>query len=172
MTDGTLPPPPKKAKKKKHKIHHRRPSAVSSGATRSEINVTPLVDVVLVLLIIFMVVTPMLHRGVHVTLPETVHHDQKQDTGEQLIVSVNSTGIYIDTDRVGDTPEVGKDAKPIAQADQEALIARVKKELHDGSRPAFVRADKSLKYGQVRYVLQQIHNAGASMVSMQTEEQK
>ena len=163
--------PPTK-KKRKHKIHHRRPSSVTSGATRSEINVTPLVDVVLVLLIIFMVVTPMLHRGVQITLPETVHHDQKQDTGEQLIVSVNNSGIYIDTDRVGDTPGVGKDARAIAVADQEALIARVKKELHDGARPAFVRADKSLKYGQVRYVLQQIHNAGASMVSMQTEEQK
>jgi len=99
MTDGTTPTPslPKK-KKKKHKIHHRPPSSVSAGAARADINITPLVDVVLVLLIIFMVVTPMLHRGVQIKLPETVHHDQRQDTGEQLIVSgeLEISDVYVD----------------------------------------------------------------------------
>src|SRR3954465_8504431 len=93
------------------KIHKKREHAIKPGATKNEINVTPLVDVVLVLLIIFMVVTPMLHRGVHIDLPVTEHHDKKQDTGEQLIISVRNDGVYIETDRVADAPEVGKDAK-------------------------------------------------------------
>ena len=57
----------------------------SDREAMSEINVTPLVDVVLVLLIIFMVVTPMLSRGVKVDLPETTNHEKKHDTGEQII---------------------------------------------------------------------------------------
>jgi biopolymer transport protein TolR len=161
-----------KKKKKKHKIHHARRSSVSTGAARSDINVTPLVDVVLVLLIIFMVVTPMLHRGVHIDLPNTIHHDQLQDTGEQLLVSVRDDGIYIDSDRVGETPSMDKGAKQPEVKEMDEVIARFKKELKEGTRPAFVRADKKLKYGQVRYVLQRLHDAGAGTANMQTEEPK
>src|SRR5881275_2878862 len=103
--------------------------ATKSGV-RSDINVTPLVDVVLVLLIIFMVVTPMLHRGVHIGLPTTEHHDKKQDTGEQLVVTIRQDGTFIETDKIA----------------EDALVERVKKELKT-SRPVHVRADKGLKYG-------------------------
>src|SRR5881628_2282958 len=86
-------------KRRRHHLHHHRTSAVSTGAVKNEINVTPLVDVVLVLLIIFMVVTPMLSRGVKVELPETVHHEKKNDTGEQIVVSIASDGkSYIGAD--------------------------------------------------------------------------
>ena len=126
------------------------------GGIRSDINITPLVDVVLVLLIIFMVVTPMLHRGVHVQLPETKNHEKKQDTGEQLVITIRSDGaIFIETDRV--------------QEDQ--LVDRVKKELKK-SRPVHVRADKTVQYKVVREVLEKIHDAGAQNVGMGTEEQK
>ena len=126
------------------------------GGIRSDINITPLVDVVLVLLIIFMVVTPMLHRGVHVQLPETKNHEKKQDTGEQLVITIRSDGaIFIETDRV--------------QEDQ--LVDRVKKELKK-SRPVHVRADKKCQYKMVREALEKIHDAGAQNVGMGTEEQK
>jgi biopolymer transport protein TolR len=151
-------------KRHRTKIHKKREHAIKPGATKNEINVTPLVDVVLVLLIIFMVVTPMLHRGVHVDLPVTSNHDKKQDTGEQLVVSVkcekfedkehcNSSATYIETDRIPD----------------EELVSRVKKELK-ASRPVHVRADKTLKYGDVRKVLEKIHDAGAQNVAMGTDE--
>src|SRR5690349_17078827 len=78
---------PRPRKRRRPKIHTHRKSVVGAGQARSDINVTPLVDVVLVLLIIFMVVTPMLHRGVKIELPETANHAKKQDTGEQLVVS-------------------------------------------------------------------------------------
>jgi len=157
-------------RRRRRKLQQQHRSSVTTGSARADINVTPLVDVVLVLLIIFMVVTPMLHRGVKIELPETAHHDRRQDTGEQLIVSVRADGVYIDTDQVADVPEVGRDHKPLEEKQREGLVARLKLELRDGSRPAFVRADKRLKYGQVRYVLEQLHAAGAGTVSMQTEE--
>jgi biopolymer transport protein TolR len=142
-------------KRRRAKIHKKRDGAIRPGATKNEINVTPLVDVVLVLLIIFMVVTPMLHRGVHIELPVTEHHDKKQDTGEQLVVTIRADGTFIETDKIPD----------------ESLVERIKKELKT-SRPVHVRADKSLKYGDVRKVLEKIHEAGAQNVAMGTEELK
>ena len=57
---------------------------------KADINVTPLVDVVLVLLIIFMVVTPLIASGVAVDLPRTAHHARKPDDGKDIIVSVTA----------------------------------------------------------------------------------
>jgi biopolymer transport protein TolR len=143
-------------RRRRPKIHKKRHGAISPGATKNEINVTPLVDVVLVLLIIFMVVTPMLHRGVHVELPITEHHQKKQDTGEQLVVTIRGDGaVFIETDKIPD----------------ENLVERVKKELKN-SRPVHVRADKGLHYDVVRKVLEKIHDAGAQNVAMGTEEPK
>lgn len=146
---GALP------KRKRPKIHKKRESSIKAGGTKNEINVTPLVDVVLVLLIIFMVVTPMLHRGVHIELPETRHHDKKQDTGEQLVVGIRADGTWIETDKIPD----------------DQLVERVRRELKH-ARPVHVRADKSLTYGDVRKVLEKLHEAGAQNVAMGTEEQK
>ena len=157
------PSPPRR---KRAKIHKRREGSIKPGSTKNDINVTPLVDVVLVLLIIFMVVTPMLHRGVHVDLPKTQNHEKKQDTGEQLVVSVRcekfakkdeceKSATYIETDKIPD----------------DELVARVKKELK-GGRPVHVRADKALKYGDVRHALEKIHDAGAGNVGMGTDEVK
>ena len=92
---------PSQPRRKRAKIHHKREGSIKPGNTKNEINVTPLVDVVLVLLIIFMVVTPMLHRGIHVQLPETKNHEKKQDTGEQLVVSIRGDGaIFIETEKI------------------------------------------------------------------------
>ena len=143
-------------KRKRAKIHYKRAAGIKPGAAKSEINVTPLVDVVLVLLIIFMVVTPMLHRGVHIDLPETQHHAKKQDTGEQLVVSVRADGTYIDTDRL----------------EGEALMTRLRSELKVISRPVHVRADRAMRYGDVRKVLEQLHMAGATVVGMGSQDKE
>src|SRR5262249_17440183 len=120
---------------------------------RPEINVTPLVDVVLVLLIIFMVVTPLLHRGVDLDLPKTRHHTTRRDTGEQLVVSVRGGGMFLEGNRV-----------PL-----ERLGALLDAELKNSpSRPVNVHADRSLKFGDVRKVLEQVHASGAATVNMET----
>jgi biopolymer transport protein ExbD len=143
-------------RRRRPKIHKKREGTIKPGSTKNDINVTPLVDVVLVLLIIFMVVTPMLHRGVHVELPITEHHEKKQDTGEQLVVTIRGDGaVFIETDKIPD----------------ENLVDRVKQELKK-QRPVHVRADKSVHYEVVRKVLEKIHDAGAQNVGMGTEDQK
>src|SRR5690606_24213890 len=71
------------------------------GSVKSDINVTPLVDVVLVLLIIFMVVTPMIASGVAVDLPQTQNHSRKPDDGTDIIVSVTrDKEIYVGASKV------------------------------------------------------------------------
>src|SRR4029450_13333579 len=68
-----------------------------AGDVKSDINVTPLVDVCLVLLIIFMVVTPMLQKGVPVVLPVTNNPDKKPDSDNQVFVSIKSDNtIYVE----------------------------------------------------------------------------
>ena len=76
---------------------------------RADINVTPLVDVVLVLLIIFMVVTPLIASGVAVDLPRTAHHSRKPDDGKDIIVSVTADKrFYIGTARLDQVEELAR----------------------------------------------------------------
>ena len=151
-----LQPLPAKPHKKKHRRHVGHGPKKKGAGVRSDINVTPLVDVVLVLLIIFMVVTPMLHRGVDLELPKTKNHSTRQDTGEQLVVSVRADGVYIEADKV----------------DLDKLGALLEKELKNGPRPVNVHGDNALKFGEVRKVLEQVHASGATQVNMETKELK
>ena len=79
------------------RIPYKKDHDVHAGAPQSNINVTPLVDVCLVLLIIFMVVTPMLGRGKDVQLPTLVDADSHKE-GDQVFVSVDDEGVWINQD--------------------------------------------------------------------------
>jgi biopolymer transport protein TolR len=128
------------------------------GQVRAEINVTPLVDVVLVLLIIFMVITPMIVRGVSVELPVTTHHDRKNDDNKDLIVSINSSGdVYVNADKIS----------------IEKLTASVQEERRRyPDKGIFLKADHRVRYGTARAAMEAIHRAGVEDVQIGTEEQK
>jgi biopolymer transport protein ExbD/biopolymer transport protein TolR len=128
------------------------------GQVRAEINVTPLVDVVLVLLIIFMVITPMIVRGVSVDLPVTSHHDRKNDDNKDLIVSINASGdIYVNADKV-----------PI-----DRLTASVQEERRRyPDKGIYLKADHRIRYGTARAAMEAIHKAGVEDVQIGTDEQK
>ncbi len=126
------------------------------GLVKAEINVTPLVDVVLVLLIIFMVVTPMIARGVDVKLPVTSHHAKKNDDNRDVVVSITREG----------TVYVGADRTPI-----EKLGATVQEEKRrHPDKGIFLKADERLPYGQARRVMDAIHGAGIEDVQLGTDE--
>lgn len=124
-------------------------SSGGSNSFKADMNVTPLVDVCLVLLIIFMVVTPMLKEGVPVQLPETKHGKELQeDKGENVVLAMKDDGtIYLDNIQVMgaevDTPEGNK-----------ALEDGVRIALQRGAtKPLLIKADGRLKYGQVKRVM-------------------
>ena len=120
----------------------------------AEINVTPLVDVMLVLLVVFMVAAPLLTVGVPVDLPQT-QAPPITDPKEPLVISINAEGhIFIqDTDVVSD-----------------ALVPRL--QAITGQNPdalVYVRADKSIDYGRVLEVMSLISAAGYRKVSLIAE---
>jgi len=126
-----------------------------------DVNVTPLIDVVLVLLIIFMVVTPMLARGVAVDLPRTKFHEKKADTGEQIIVSIRADGKVFMDKQVFDPGSLDRFTAALAE-----VIRR------NPSREVFVKGDYRIKYRTAREVLEAVHRAGAVGAGLGTEEEK
>ncbi len=128
------------------------------AGVKSEINVTPLVDVVLVLLIIFMVVTPMLQRGKDVHLPKA-HLDQKEKKeSDPLVVSLTADRpIWVESIVV----------------QEDGIEARVGRELsREAGRAVLLKGDDSLTVGDVRKVMDHIKHAGASSIELAIEEIK
>ena len=120
----------------------------------AEINVTPMVDVMLVLLIIFMVTAPLLVAGVPVDLPESKAKALDQEV-KPISVSIDASGaIFVDEDPV--TEE--------ALAGRLASLAAASKE--EGGPRVFLRADRGLDYGRVMKVMGEINNAGLKKVAM------
>ncbi|MBI4953486.1 MAG: biopolymer transporter ExbD [Myxococcales bacterium] len=125
---------------------------------KSEINVTPLVDVVLVLLIIFMVVTPMLQRGKSVKLPVVEEPDEEHKQADPMVVAVTADGkVWVDKD------EYDLDALGGAIADR----LRV-----EPGRKVLLKGDESLTYGDVRKVMEVARTAGAKGVALGVEHKK
>lgn len=120
----------------------------------AEINVTPLVDVMLVLLVIFMVTAPMMQQGVQVNLPKA---DTKAMTPaeESVVVSVDKNGkIFIDKDEVP--------AGDLRQRLSVMFASRAKKEV-------FLKADAGVPYGEVVRTMAEIKGAGIERLGMVTE---
>src|SRR5690606_17977342 len=87
---------------RKHRLHRKAPPKLD--AVRNEINVTPLVDVCLVLLIIFMVILPMLERGKDVRVPKTEFHLDAKDNHQPIVALAREQGtwkLYVDKREIG-----------------------------------------------------------------------
>jgi biopolymer transport protein TolR len=127
-----------------------------AGRTRSalaEINVIPLVDVVLVLLLIFMLTAPMMYRGIDVNLPKTAAKPTAIE--ERLVLTITKDRLLYLNER----------ALPLA-----TLETRLRELLHDrADKTIFVKADRDLIYGYVIETMDRIRRAGVERVGMVTE---
>ena len=120
----------------------------------AEINVTPFVDVVLVLLIIFMVTAPMMQQGIDVDLPETTTQNLRI-SDEPLIITVKKGGVYyLASTEVSEKELVAKLQAILAGLDDKGV---------------FLRADQSADYGSVVKALAAARMAGATKLGMVTE---
>jgi len=124
----------------------------------SEINVTPLVDVCLVLLIIFMVVTPMLQKGVPVNLPVTTDPEKTPDSEKQLLISVKADGSVYLGSTVVRKEQVESELKTIHDRTPDREIA--------------VKGDKLVKYGAVLDVLKACREVGFNNVGLIAQPKK
>ncbi|MBI3813085.1 MAG: ExbD/TolR family protein [Nitrospinae bacterium] len=121
--------------------------------TLSEINVTPFVDVMLVLLVIFMVTTPLLEKGIEVDLPKEAAKDVEM-VEKSIITANKEQEIYFNEKRVS--------IDEIESVLKDAYIGRTDKEI-------FLRADKELPYGFVVKIMSKIKGAGINNIGMVTE---
>ena len=126
-----------------------------SGGIKADINATPLVDVMLVLLIIMMIVAPLLQQGVPVTLPLAANSSEKPETQDQTVVTIDrNKDVYLN-------------AKPVAAGQ---LEARVKEVLEDKSdKIVIIKADEEAPYSAVMDTMDELRHAGIEDMVLITE---
>jgi biopolymer transport protein TolR len=130
----------------------------AKGGVKSDINVTPLVDVMLVLLIIMMLIAPMLQQGVSLRLPTATNTVDKPESADQTVIAIAAN------------KEIYLNAKPIREAD---LAQRVTDILEGKTEKiVLIRADEEVEYGAVMAVMDQLRQAAVEDVGLITEKTK
>lgn len=132
---------------------------------KSDINVTPLVDVTLVLLIIFMVITPMMSRGKEVKLPKTEYHYSRKDK-MQPVVGIDANGIlWFEKIKVGEIS-----ATTLAQLQDQIKRGWEKVKDVESQGRVYLKADGTLPYNKVYPVLMAINELGVTSIDLGTNE--
>jgi biopolymer transport protein ExbD len=127
----------------------------AQGGVKSDINVTPLVDVMLVLLIIMMLVAPMLQKGVDVKLPTAANTTDKPDTNGQAVVAIDARKqIYLN-------------AVPVRQADLPSKVADAVENQAD--KVVLIKADEDVDYATVMETMDNLRAAGIEDMGLITE---
>jgi biopolymer transport protein ExbD len=132
---------------------------INGGGRRqmSEINVTPLVDVMLVLLIIFMVTAPLMLNGIKLTLPKTREVNKVNLTANQVILSYTKNGSYY----------LGKQ-----KVSQNYLVEMIKKKFTaSGANVLYLRADYQLRYGKIAKLMSLLKSEGIANIALVTQKE-
>lgn len=125
---------------------------VKAAGVKSEINVTPLVDVVLVLLIIFMVITPMLTKGPPVKLPVAENPPKKPDEKSQILIAIEqSKAMWIEKEKMSEEVFATK-INEVFQRNQNSTVV--------------IKGDARLTYGDVKKAMLQVKDAGFKSVGL------
>jgi len=129
------------------------------GGPMASINVTPMADIMIVLLIIFMVITPMLQKGVDVVLPKAGNTKERKEYQKTITVAIKADKTTFIGGNKLDNP-----------AD---LVAQVKERLEDipeGQRLLYLKADSTLPYGEVMKVMDYVREAGVEEIALIAEQ--
>ena len=127
----------------------------AKGGLKADINVTPLVDVMLVLLIIMMIIAPLLQQGVVLTLPAAVNAQDKPDTQDQTVVAIDSNSrLWVNS----------------LEVPEQDVIARLQSILEDKTdRTVYLKGDKDAPYSAIMKMMDALRKAGIEQVGLITE---
>jgi len=127
----------------------------SKDGIKSDINVTPLVDVMLVLLIIIMIIAPMLQKGVELNMPYATNTQDKPDTADQTVVAVDAMGkLYVNT----------------KQLPEDQVVPRLKAIMETKTdKTVYLKGDKDAKYGAIMQMMDALRHAQIDTVGLITE---
>jgi len=130
----------------------------AQGGLKSDINVTPLVDVMLVLLVIMMLIAPLLQQGVSVKLPVAGNTADKPETQGQTVIAIaKDKQIYLNTKPVRDT-ELGEKVSDLLENQKEKIV--------------IIKADTAVNYGVVMTAMDQLRQAGIEDIGLITDPKK
>jgi TolR protein len=130
----------------------------AKGGIKSDINVTPLVDVMLVLLIIMMLVAPMLQQGVALRLPTAANTSDKPETQDQTVLSISKDKSYY------------LNAKPVTEGEMATRLNELLENKKE--KVVLIKADEEVEYGAVMAAMDQLRNAGIEDIGLITERKK
>ncbi len=129
-----------------------------SSSAKSEPNVVPLCDILLVLLIIFMVITPMVQKGANVKLPETMNYQEQPEPGKMIEVTLKVDGtVYLNNEICEISELVGK-------------IQAILEDTPDAEAKVLLKADINLEYGKVVDLMDLIKDAEIEVIGLVTEQ--
>jgi biopolymer transport protein TolR len=127
----------------------------AKGGVKADINVTPLVDVMLVLLIIMMLIAPMLEQGVAMKLPTANNAADKPQSADQTIVAIGANkAMYVNAKQVAEQ-ELGTRVQEILESKTEKVV--------------IIRADQDVEYGAVMAAMDQLRQVGVEDIGLITE---
>src|SRR5438034_6226804 len=130
----------------------------TKGGVKSDINVTPLCDVMLVLLIIMMIVAPLLQQGISVTLPRATNTVDKPETQGQTVIAIGANkAVYVN-------------AKPVTEGE---LVTRITELLENQKeKVVLIRADEEVEYSTVMTTMDQLRQAGIEDIGLVVDPKK
>ena len=129
----------------------------AKGGVKSDINVTPLVDVMLVLLIIMMLIAPLLQQGVSVKLPVANNTVDKPESQDQTIIAIGANrSLYVN-------------AKPVQEAELATKVSELLENKPGGERIVIIRADEEVEYGAVMSAMDALRTAGIEDIGLITQ---
>ncbi len=129
----------------------------SGGTVKADINVTPMIDVMLVLLIIFMIVTPLIAAGFQATLPKGKNLDKDPEGSNEVVLGIDRNGNYF------------LNGQPVRNAEDLQRILTDKFAARTDDKTMYFKADQQLKYGKVQEGIEIARKAGVRVVAAITE---